>query len=159
MRAVLRAGLHYLLRACMLCGALVADIGCFYTSIPLVVPISVCLYACVLTYGAGLQIVVTLLAIALLPLAVSISWSLFMVPLIVMTLVGFLLRSLLFTFWLLPYLLVALYAGVHYILAVTYPTALLLVPHLTVGSLLVILIVIKILSLTSLTHLRQGNRV
>lgn len=136
------------LRAIMLCGALAIDIACFYTSIFLLAPISICLYACALTYGSAAFITVMFLAIALLPVALPISWPLFMVPLVCITVLGFGARSLLLTVWPVPYLLVGVYVGIEYALCLAYPTASLLEPRLTILSFLVILIVIKTTSLT-----------
>jgi hypothetical protein len=140
------------MRVFLLCSALVVDIACFYTSTFLLAPISICLYGCALTYGSAVFIASTFLAITLLPLAIPISWPLFMVPLLCITVLGLAARSLLFTLWPLPYLLVGAYVAVQYGLCLAYPAALLLVPQLTIASFLVILIVIKILSLTVSTH-------
>jgi hypothetical protein len=159
MRVVIHQCAYFVLRAVTLCSALVADITCFYTSTALLAPISICLYACALAYGSAVFIASTFLLITLLPVAIPVSWPLFMVPLLCITALGLGARSLLFTLWPLPYLLVGLYAAVQFGLCLAYPAALLLVPQLTIGSFLVILIVIKIMSLTVSVYQRQGNRV
>src|SRR5579871_4019166 len=98
--------IYFLMRVFLLCSALVVDIACFYTSTFLLAPISICLYGCALTYGSAVFIASTFFAITLLPLAIPISWPLFMVPLLCITVLGLAARSLLFTLWPLPYLLV-----------------------------------------------------
>lgn len=159
MRSFLPTCIHFLVRTLLLCGALTIDLSCFYMNILFLVPLTVCVYLCALTYASVSFIFFALCSAIILPLALSISWLFFVVPLLLVTVIGLLARALLFVLWPLPYILAFLYALLQYVVSMLYPTALLLMPRLTIGSFFVILIVIKITSLIVSTHPRRGNRV
>ena len=159
MWSFLQVGTRSLVRVLVVCGALAIDVSFFYMNIFLLLPLSVCLYLCALTYASIGFIMLALFSVIVLPIAFSLSWVFFLVPLVIITMIGLLTRAILFVLWPLPYLLAALYAGIQYLLGVFYPTVLLLMPRLTIGSFFVILIVIKIASLIVSTHPRRGNRV
>lgn len=149
----------YGMRVLVLLCVLVADVACFYMSIFLPVPLSICFYASVLAYGSIPYTVITFLCITLLSCIMPVSWIFFMIPLMTITFVGLCARSLVLAVWPLPYCLAALYAGVAYLAAYLNPTMPLMIPRLTILSIFVILIVIKCCSLIVLTNPRQGNRV
>src|SRR5690349_20961684 len=121
---------RYAMRVLAFLSVLVADVACFYMSIFLPVPLSVCFYASVLTYGSMLHAAVTFLSITLLPCIIPVSWVFFMVPLVTVTLIGLSARSLMLTLWSLPYLLATLYSSVSSLVAYLNPVAPVLVPHL-----------------------------
>lgn len=148
----------YSVRVLALLCTLIADVACFYMSIFLPVPLSVCFYACMLAYGSIPYTIITFLCITLLPCVIPVSWVFFMVPFVVVTLVGLCARSLVLAVWPLPYCLAALYASVASLIAFFSPGIPVWDPHLTILSIFVILVVIKCCSLIVLTHPRQGNR-
>ena len=103
---------RYFLYLLTLVSALFIDVACFYTSTFLLAPVSVCLYACALTYASASLVCATLLGIVFSPIIIPVSWVLCMVPIFCMTMIGLCARSVLFTLWPVPYCLVALYVAV-----------------------------------------------
>lgn len=159
MWSFLPACIHFVTRALLLCGALTIDLSFFYMNILFLVPLTICVYLCALTYASVLFLFFTLCFGIIMPLALSLSWVFFVFPLVLVTVVGLLARALLLVLWPLPYFLAFLYAIAQYMIGMLNPTALVLMPRLTIGSFFVILIVIKITSLIVSTHPRRGNRV
>lgn len=147
-----------LLNLFSLCFAILCDIAFYFNNWCLPVPITVCLYACMLVRVSKIWIIVPLLAIATLPLVLATPWWWFMVPVVIMTAAGLCARRLIYHVWVVPYLLVTIYLLCRFSLSFFKDMRLYSCEALTLSSFFIILIVI-IASLLFLTSSRQGNRV
>lgn len=150
---------RYFVYLLVLGATLFVDVACFYSNIRTLIPLSFCVYACALIYAPTLLVFITFVSIACLPTVIPVSWVLCMISVSCMTLIGLCCRSLLLIVWPVPYCLVMCYVLMQYVIGYLYPCVPIIMTRLTIGSFLVILVVIKYLSLIVSTHPRQGNRV
>jgi|GEM_PF-3633424 len=150
---------QYLLYGFLIFASLSLDVSLFYMNVHLPIPTSICLCVCFLTYASLSTSSFFLFFIAILPVALTLSWGLFMLPLVAITLIGLSMRLWVYHQWLIPYLLATFYIGITSSLYYAQPTHLWYGPPLTIAQLFIILIVIKLFSLIVSSPSRQGNRV
>lgn len=155
----LQTCLRHLLYMCLLIIAVLADIALHFSNWCLPVPITVCLYACMFARAPLCWLIITCCAIAVLPTVLLVPWLWFMVPVALMTVIGFYARQLIYHTWIVPYLLIAVYALMRVALCLVGQSSGSLAAPLTKGSFFIILIAINLFSLILLTSSRRGNRV